>query len=418
MKQKKIRKIYNSKAFWMLVSLLCSFLLWGYVSGQNEKVSTMTISGIQIEFVGEDKLADRSMSIYEADTSTVSIRVKGSRSDLKKLKAKDIKAVLDVSNIKQPNDMSWSYDLEFPDSIDRSNIQILSRTPDKINFSVVKNATKTVEVKGSFEGTIGDNCVAEELVFEPSTITVEGPEEILNNIDHAWVSFGDSDLYIESTYSIDKSFSLIDADGNTCSTSDIQMSAQYVTATQPILKTKEIPLKVNLIAGGDITEDDCSISIEPSTIKVAGDSRIIDDMNSIVLGNVDLSSFNNSFEQTFTIPLDDDVQNIDGIVEAEVKITIAGTHTKTFTTDNISCKNVSKGYKADIDTKNVEVMLRAKDQETLNSIDPSDISVVVDLADYGTTTGQIIANGTVTVSGHKDVASVGDVKVTLTISKE
>lgn len=418
MKQKKIRKIYNSKVFWVIVSLLCSLMLWGYVSGQDTKESTITLTGIQIEFVGQDELAARSMSVYEVDTSTVSIRVRGNRSNLSKLKSSDIKAVLDVSNIQQPNEMSWSYDIEFPDDVDKNSLQILSRTPDKVNFTIVKNITKTVDVKGSFEGTIMDECVAEELVFEPATITLEGPEKLLEPIDHAWVSFGEADMNIESTYSVDSSFSLVDSDGNACPTKDITMSADFVNATQPILKTKEVQLTVNLISGGGISADDCNISIEPKTITIAGDSRLIDDKNGIELGNIDLSSFNNSYEQSFTIPLEDGIQNITGTTDAVVKITIGGTHTKTFTTDNISCKNVSKGYKAAIDTQNVEVTLRAKDQHSLDSIKPTDISVVADLSDYGTTTGQVIVNGTVNVSGHKNVGAIGDAKITVTISKE
>lgn len=419
MKQEKIiNKIYNSKAFWIIISLLCSFLLWSYVSGQDEKESTLTFTGIQIEFAGEEELAARSMSIYEVDTSSVTIRVKGNRSDLSKLKASEIKAVIDVSNIQQPNDMSWTYDIQFPSHVDKSNIQILSRNPDTINFTVVKNASKTINVKGSFEGTIGEECVAEELVFDPATITVEGPEAMLENIDYAWVKFGDSNLNIESTYSADVAFTLMDAEGNPCSASDLRLSANYVNATQPILKTKELPLKVKLIPGGGITEDDCTVTIEPSTIKIAADSRLIDDKNSIVLGNVELSSFNNNYEQTFTIPLEDGIQNLTGTTDAKVTISVSGTHTKTFTTNNISCKNISNGYTATIDTKEIEVTLRSKDEALLNEINASDISVVADLTDYGTTTGQVIANGTVSVNGHRDVGAVGDVKVTLTISKE
>lgn len=416
--EKKISKLYNSKLFWAIVSLLCSLLLWEYVSGQNGKESTITLTGIQVEFAGQDALAERSMSVYEADTSTVSIRVKGARGDLSKLKSSEIKAVIDVSKIQQPNDMSWTYDIVFPGNVDESSLQILSRTPDTINFTIVKNSSKTIEVKGSFEGTIAEECVAEELVFEPSTITIEGPEDMLNKVEYAWVTFGDSDLYIESTYSIDKGFSLVDKDGKPCSASGINMSSNFVTATQPILKTKELPLTVKLIAGGGVTADDCEITVEPGTIKIAADSRLIDDKNSINLGSVDLASFNNNYEQVFTIPLEDGIQNLTGTTEAKVKISVAGTHTKTFTTDNISCKNVSNGYSASIDTKEVEVTLRAKDINKLNGIDASDISVVADLSDYGTTTGQVLVDGKVSVRGHKDVGAVGDVKITLTISKE
>lgn len=79
---------------------------------------------------------------------------------------------------------------------------------------------------------------------------------------------------------------------------------------------------------------------------------------------------------------------------------------------------MSSGYRTTIDTKEIEVTLRALSQDTLNKIKAEDITVVADLSDYGTTTGQVIVNAKVTVSGHDNVGAVGDVKVTVTIYKD
>ncbi|CDB44380.1 putative uncharacterized protein [Firmicutes bacterium CAG:240] len=97
---------------------------------------------------------------------------------------------------------------------------------------------------------------------------------------------------------------------------------------------------------------------------------------------------------------------------------VNGSHTKTFTTSNIACKGVSNGYHATIDTKEIEVTLRALSQDALNRIKPEDITVVADLSDYGSTTGQIIVNAKVSVAGHDNVGAVGDVRVTVTIYKD
>ena len=416
MNQKKKFKLFDSKIFWIIVSVVLSIIMWAYVSDTEGKVITRTFTGIQLEFSGEEELLEqRSLSITNVDTQSVTLTIRGSRSNIGGLKSSDIKAVIDVKDIKQPNDMSWAYDIVFPSNTDTSDIAILAKTPETINFTVVKNGIKTVPVKGSFEGEIAEGCVAQELVFEPGTITIEGPEKMLESIDHAFVSFGEGK--IESTYSENTGFVLQDKNGKTVSNTGLKLSQTTVTATQPILKTKELPLKISLIAGGGITAADCTVTIEPASISVAADSRLIDDMNSLVIGTVDLASFQSSFEDTFTIALDDNIQNITGITEAKVKIEIPGTFTKTFTTSNIAVKNVSTGYVANIDTREIEVTLRSKDADALARISADDITVVADLTDYGTTTGQIIVNGKVTV-GHNDmVGAIGEARVTLTLVK-
>lgn len=416
--KKRTKKLYDSKVFWMIVSLLCSLVMWAYVSSLDTTDKEITLSGISVEFRGQEELlADRSLSIASVDTETVSIVVRGERSNITKLKSSDIKAVIDVSNITQPNEMTWAYRLEFPDYVDPNDITVVRKSPEAINFTVVRNAKKTVEVKGSFEGTIAEGCVAEEFVFEPGFIVIEGPEASIEKIDHAWVTFG-KDQIIDSTYVEESDYTLMDAGGKPCSRDGLMLSAEKVTATQPILKSKEVPLQVNLISGGGITAANCTVSIDPQTIKIAGDSRIVDDLEFIEIGTIDLSSFVSGYEHVFAIELEDGMQNLTGVSEAKVTVEVAGTHTKTFTATNISCRGVSSGYHATIDTREVEVTLRALSSDVLDKIKADDISVIADLSDYGTTTGQVIVNAKVQVSGHDNVGAIGDVKVTVTIYKD
>lgn len=417
--QKSTKSIYDSKIFWMIVSLLFSLIVWAYVTSQDATTdSKITFSGIQVEFQGQDELLNqRNLSITSVDTESVSIVVRGNRSNISKLKSADIKAVIDVSSITEPNSMSWSYDLVFPSYVNENEISVVSKSPDTIKFTVVKNGRKTIDIKGSFEGTIAEGCVAEEFVFDPATITVDGPEEIINKIDHAWVIFGE-DQTIDSAYIEEAEFTLRDRNDGIISKDGLRISVDTVTATQPVLKSKEVPLRVRLLSGGGITEDDCTVSIDPSEIKIAGDSRIIDDLEYIELGTIDLSSFSSGYEHTFDIELEEGLQNLTGVNQATVTIEVSGTHTKTFTTSNIAVKGVSSGYRAELDTKEIEVTLRAMSEDALNKIKPEDITVIADLSDFGTTTGQVIVNANVTVSGHENVGAVGDVRVTVTISKD
>ncbi len=417
--KKRTKKIYDSKAFWIIVSLLCSLMMWTYVTGQDTSdQGGLTISGIKVEFQGQDALLnEKNLSITDVSSETVTIRVTGSRSNVTKLKASDIKAVIDVSNVTQPNNMTWTYNLVFPSYINENDITVVRKTPDTINFTVVKNGSRSVEVKGSFEGSIAEGCVAEELAFDPAAVTIEGPEAIIEKIDHVWLTFG-KDQTIDSAYVEEVDFTLRDKNGNVISKDGLNISVDKITATQPVLKSKELPLKVKLIPGGGLTESDCTVKIDPATISIAGDSRILDEMQHLDIGTIDLSSFDGGYEGTFPIALPEDVQNITGVTEAKVTITVEGAHTKTFTTTNIACKGVTSGYHVNIDTKEIEVTLRAMSADVLNSIKPEDITVIADLSNNVSTTGQIIVSGKVSVAGHDNVGAVGDVRVTVTIIKD
>lgn len=55
--------------------------------------------------------------------------------------------------------------------------QILSISP------LLKTAAKRSILRAALEGPIAEGCVAEEFVFDPKTLTIDGPEEIINKIE-------------------------------------------------------------------------------------------------------------------------------------------------------------------------------------------------------------------------------------------
>ena len=108
--KKRTKKIYDSKVFWMIISLLCSLMMWAYVTSQDTTDKNLTFTGIPVEFQGQEELlSERNLSITDVSADSVSIVVKGNRSTISKLKASDIKAVIYVSSITAPYYMTWTY---------------------------------------------------------------------------------------------------------------------------------------------------------------------------------------------------------------------------------------------------------------------------------------------------------------------
>ena len=51
-----MRKIYNSRAFWGIVSLLISLAIWVYVTSIQADEYTNTFHNVRLEIVGEENL--------------------------------------------------------------------------------------------------------------------------------------------------------------------------------------------------------------------------------------------------------------------------------------------------------------------------------------------------------------------------
>ena len=76
-KKTTINKIVSSKAFWIIISLLASFLLWTYIMSTEETTIEMTFSNVKVVYQGADDLrATRGLIVTGADADTVSARAR------------------------------------------------------------------------------------------------------------------------------------------------------------------------------------------------------------------------------------------------------------------------------------------------------------------------------------------------------
>lgn len=399
-----IKKLYNSRAFWMIVSLICSVIMWVYVASVETEEFKQTFRGVRVQLVGETLLRDsKNLVITDMDTSTVTVEVVGPRRVVGSLDSDQIYAQIDVSKLSRAAYTSQQYSVIFPDGTETGSLSVTRKTPETINFMVSSQTTKSVQVRGSFDGSIAEGFIAESVVFDPATITLSGPEAYLRNVDYAWVSFGKEN--VDSTYEVETGYTLMTADNIPASTTGISFSTDVVTATLPLLTVKDVSLGVNLIEGGGATAENTKVTIEPETISLAGDSKLLAGINKINLASIDLTDFTTSFSDTYVIPIDNELRNITGATEAKVTVEIVGLETKNVKVTNISCINVTEGYVADILTKSLNVTLRGN-PESLAQLKDENIRAVADLADMNESVGTYMPKVRIYVDGYTDVGAI------------
>ncbi len=405
-KTNPMKRIYNSRIFWVIISLLASFSLWMYVISVDTDEYTQTFRYVPVQFVGDDTLrSSRNLVITDLDSSTVSVAVTGPRRIVTSLKDSDIVAQVDVSHLTQSSYISMQYTVTFPDNV-AGSLSVTRRMPDTVNFVVSNFSSKDIPVRGGFAGTLAEGYTAESPVFEPSVITVYGSENYLKEIDRAWVTFG-QDMEVSSTYQVDTAFTLLNADGEPCSYENLSFSNDMVSATLPVLEVKQVALGVDLIEGAGATAANTKIKIEPEYVTLAGDSAILGGLNRIILDTIDLTDFSTTYTDTYAIPIDNELRNLTGITEATVKLEIVGLESRSFRITNLSFQNLAEGLEAEILTENLDVVVRGT-AEQLDSIKAEQIRAIADLGDYKDATGTYMVPVQIRVDGDTGVGAIGE----------
>ena len=193
------------------------------------------------------------------------------------------------------------------------------------------------------------------------------------------------------------------------------LSSETVIVTVPVVMIKEIPLTVNLVEGAGATEKNTIVSCSPKTVTLSGDADILNDINQIELGTVDLTSFSTSTTLDFTIVIPNDTENLTGKTTAVVTIEITGLETRDLISSNIQVSNVTDGYSATIITQSLPVTIRGK-EGTIDDVNASNIRIVADLSELGNTTGIFTVTAKVYVDGYTDVGAVGEYKVSVSVA--
>ena len=412
-KKNKKPNILDNKFLLVVISLLASILLWAYVTTSEGDVIERTYEGVQVVFKGQETLLEKDgLVISNVSSNTVSVRLRTTRREISKLSSSNMVAVVDVSKFNSIGNYNQSVAIEFPIGSDTSSIDIVSTLPLSVSFNIDKTSTKTIELQGKFVGTVAEGFAAHPFEFNPQTVTISGPENEINKVVCGWVEVDRENA--DKTIQFVSSYILLDENGNEINSDNIILSDETVSVTVPITSTKEVPLSLDLIEAGGASAENVRITYEPSTITIAGDSQILDGINKISLGTLDLASFASTFEDNYTIVLDNEITNVTGITDVKVTAQIIGLETKKFNVTNITTINGTSGRTASVITENIEVTLRGK-STVLSKIASNNIRVVADLSDIGSTAGVFQPTAKVYVDGYTGVGAIGEYSVYIKI---
>ena len=416
-----LKRLTDSRVFWMILSLFAASLLWMYVTTTEGVEVQKTLTGVKIECLGADAMrASSDLIVTEQDRTTVNLTLSGTRRVLSKLTNSNVTATVNLNNVTADGRYSVSYDLAFPAGINANEVTVVHTSSDVVNFYVDKLARKTVEVKGAFTGNTAEGYLADEsMVFDPLVVAISGPKTVISKVDHAFVAITREE--VDRTLSYSTTYSLVDANNNPVEDSSIQRETEEVTVTLNVLSTKEVPLDVTIIDGGGATRDaNTRIEITPSSIMLAGDAAAIDSTTKLILGTINLSTFATDFSATYTIIPPNGTENMTGVTEATVTVSITGVATKSFSVnpDNIICINVPDGYDAENITQALNVTVRAP-QEVLDRISEVNLRAVADLSNLGTNaSGVFTPTVEIKIDGFPEAGCVGEYKIYITLKEK
>ena len=404
-------RIKDSKGLYVAISILLAIIFWLYVRAENDIPMENQVRGIPIQITNEDVLESRGLMVSEIDPETINITFEGSSSVVPRLNRNNVTVSVDVSRITSEGSYDLTYTVAMPTNLNTTGGSGITRSSNV-------ESIREISIEGTFVGEVADGYQAGELEITPETVTISGEESVVNQVARAVVEVGGDAL--TETYTGDLPITLLDRDGNVIEDDRISLSVDTALVILPVQVVRDVPLTVNLIPGGGISQEDIDryvkVEIDPATISVAGSAEDLEAITSISLGDIDLSTVLTTASVERNIEIANELTNISGVSRATVTITIEGLEMRTVDVSNFELRNVSAGYHADIVTQSIDIQIRGP-RESLDQISPSQILVVGDLTDIVSATGRYTVPARVYLNGPDDVGVVGEYTVTVQVTR-
>ncbi len=404
----------KSKILAGLLSVTIAFALWFYVINVVNPDYEETYYDVPVVLQNESVLTERGLMII-GEVPAVTLRLKGNRSDLVEVNSSNLSVMANVAGIAAPGEHLVSYTPSYPGNIPSNAISVQKHDPDYITLQVAKMLTKTVDVKLNYIGSVAEGFIAdkENAVVDYASIELSGPEDVVRKITQAVV-----DIHMDQmseTVVGEYVYTLCDAKGEPVDAQYVTTNVEKLNVSVTVQRVKEISLKVDVIAGGGANTENTVITMSTEKIQVTGSDAILENLEELKVGTVDLGEILEDTVLKFPIVLPTGIHNETGITEVEVGVKFEDLTTKTLNLTGFKTVNVPAGMSVQLITQALEVVVRGP-EKYVNEITAKDCSVTVDLS--GAQPGSATIKAEITTSANfSEVGAVGAYSVSATVRK-
>ena len=357
------------------------------------------------------------LTIIGDESLFVDVTIEGQRLVVGSIKPEDIAVSVDLGSVNGAGNFSLPLVAE---NVSGKDFAISSISPSTVNLKFDRMVTKKFNVDVKMEGLVvpEEGYLMEEAVVSPTQVSVTGPDTDIAKIAKCVVSV-DHEGSLTKTTAFTSDIVLLDKDGNKIETSGLTMDVKQAEVTVPILKTVDLPVKVEFLnAPTNLDLEELEYAVSNETVTVAGPVDEIDKYSEIILGYIDFKALDLESNFTFDVELPENFINVAHTETVTVTFDWTDMVAKEFTVTNLSLVNVPSDYDARLLTDRVTKVKIIGPAQVLETMTADDLVGQIDLSKRSVETGQFKTAVTISAPSKNLVWVVGDYTAVVVISEK
>lgn len=395
----KLSVLLENKRLLQVLSVLIAIVVWALVATGAGAIETRTIRGVPVEYDASGSLYENMMlRITDYDVETVDVTVTGAKYVIGSLTASDIVVNAVLKEVVGPAEYQLPLTASLRDSLSGVTVKIASTDTATATFDRFETRMFSVSPSALSVVTAAEGFHLGKVGISYNNVNVTGPVSLLDKIDNVVAYYtGRESLSVNTVFN--GQIVLLDSNGDPIEDSNISMTRRSVDVEQPVLKLKELNVKVVILGAPDGFAEEF-LTIRPSKVTVAIDQDLYDVYTLIPTTDAFyLRDFTKSFEDTVRLSPQDGVTLIDDDSDISVRFNYSNVSSKKFTVRNIQLEGLENAadYSFTAVRNIIENVTLYGKRATLNAIDESQLRAIATINAASLTTGELELEVKITV---------------------
>ena len=416
MKHINFSRLFDNKTFCKIFSIIGAILIWAAVTLTVKTDSERILRNVPIDFsVAGTAVEALGLNTFEHSEEAVNIKLSGSRAALNNISKEDFAVTLSLGRVTSVGKHTVRVDVSLKENV--GTVSILDYSPKSIQINFDRNATKTLPINISIPNiSAKDGFMIDKGYPSLPEVTVAGPESIIKNVSSCIASVNDKKAGLQETiFFSDVPLTLYDENSNVISNTSITLDKEKVDISVPVLKIKELPVKVHFInSPSTFNEKEFKYTVSTDKITVAGPTESIDDLSQIDIRYLDLKTVKPGDTVTLNVELPSGFINVDDVKEIDVIIPNKNFSEKRFSVSQFKVIGAPEGKEVSVVSKQLNNILLVGKENIITSISSTDIVVEVNLSNTTLSSGTMTVPANISIPGKTGVFwAFGDYEVVI-----
>lgn len=360
--------MFQSKKLNLLMSFLIAIILWAYVIGEINPVTTKSFVDVNINLENQIALEERGLAIESISEDKINVTVKGERSRIQNIEKDGVYAKVDLALARAGH----------------NELDVKVRTPEKVNIdkksiskvrlTVGELVSEERPTKIVYVGATNSDLEPYTIEKTPEKVTIRGAMSNVERVSQVIAKVRVDQIKDKETIA---EAELVPVDKNGKEVNWIRLSSSQIQVKAVMTKTKKVDLDVP-VQGND--SGDVKLDYN-KTVIIKGNADVVKEISKIETEPVDLSAYaqNTTIELKPILP--EGVQLAAGS-DMTAKVVLSSTDTKNINFDGgeIDIIGLADNLKATVEDG---VVISAEGRKSsLNDVNKEDFTLAVDVSGY------------------------------------